>query len=152
MLASGDRYAQTGWWEKPYGERHTFVQWGSSTGWATYYWAPKQTGGWTYYTTLWDPARSVFTYHVDGAQYWESLAHFQPSNAQIYGETNSLATQMPGGYNAHEIFWDSNVYLNGWRPFQGIPYIESGNSAYFGLIQNQSYPKVIEIWDKYCAS
>jgi hypothetical protein len=151
MLADSSHWAQVGWWEYAYDDRRTFVQWGSTGGWDMVWFSAQPTGNWTYYTVLYDPIGQVFTYQVAGQSIYQSWAYFLPVSAQIYGETNSLANQMPGGYNVHEIFWDSNVYLNGWVPFRGVPYIEQGNSAYFSLLQNPSYPKVIEIWDKYCA-
>ena len=52
---------------------------------------------------------------------------FVPTQAQIYGETHTLASQMPGGRTATEVFDNANIsYWTGspaaysaWAPFDG---------------------------------
>lgn len=46
----GTGYAQVGWWEFAYGERHTFVQWTLiGGGFQTKFWSPQPTGSYTTY-------------------------------------------------------------------------------------------------------
>lgn len=84
---------------------------------------------------------------------WSAEAGWVPNQAEIAGEVDSLASQMPGGYSNMNYAWFSvnRIWYSGaWRVFDGPNYITPGGATYFGyyrLSQND-----FGIWDKACAS
>ena len=139
--------AQVGWWEVPYGSRHTFVRWSTSPGhWQTKFYTPLPTGSYSYYTTLWNNKPGYFSFEVNNTTIDTEVASFTPNQAQISGEIGALDYQMPGGYDDPEVFEDSHAYISGWGSFSGGKL--SYNSNYFGNNIISTYTD--EIWDWAC--
>lgn len=144
-------YAQVGWFENPGGARYTFTQWTHDNTFSENDFSPQSVGSYTYYTTLYNNTPGKFTFQVAGSTIDTETAAFTPNEGEIYGEENTLASQMPGGYNsnAHEVFSDANIYLNGaYQAFSGTA--DPGNTTYFGNSKTSSQYDMV--WDKACAS
>ena len=150
MLNNGtSNWAQVGWWEYAGGTRYTFVQWTTSPNrWQTKFWNPQSTGAYTYYTTLYNNQPGKFSFQVSGSTIDAENASFTPNQAQNLGEIQTLADQMPGGYNNNEVFKSTNVYIGGWQAFSGSNY--NSNGSYFGLNSVSSTQR--NIWDWACSS
>lgn len=148
----GSNWAQVDWWEYAGGTRYTFVQWTTSpNNWQTKFWNPQSTGSYTYYSTLYNNTPGDFTFQVAGSTIDQETASYTQNEAEIDGEIDTLADQMPGGYNsnAHEVFSDSNIYLNAaWQAFSGT--VTNSNSTYFGNSNTSSTYDMA--WDKACSS
>lgn len=145
----GSNWAQVGWWEYAGGTRSTFVQWTTSPGhWSTKFWTPQSVGSYSYYTTLYGNTPGDFTFEVNGSTIDKETASFTPNDAQNYGEIHTLADQMPGGYNANEVFKATNVYIGGWQSFSGTS--TNSSSTYFGESNVSSTQR--NIWDWACST
>jgi hypothetical protein len=148
---SGERWAQIGWVEYPYGVRYTFVQWTNSagSGVTTHLYSPQPVGSTTTYTTLYGNTAGDFTFEAGSIKDLEQ-ATFTPTGAQNFGETATLASQMPGGYNYFEEFTGAHMWINGsgWVAFNGT--IDNYSSTYFGNYQSGS--QVDGIWDRTCST
>jgi hypothetical protein len=144
-------YSQVGWWEFPGSTRQTFNQY-TYNGTFTNTWSPQPTGYFTYYELTWYTSlgEHVVDVYVGGSQVAEQQVDFTPIRADAQGEINTLASQMPGGYNYAEAFDDSHVQVNGatWDAFNGVG--DNSNSTYFG--DDVVNSTVSNVWDKACAS
>ncbi len=95
--------------------------------------SPMPAGSYIYYTAFYNHAvgSHVFTFQVNNQDVTVdgSLVKieggFTPTSAQIFGETHTLASQMPGDLHSgqgEEGFFNSSVFLSGaWQWFSGTP-------------------------------
>jgi hypothetical protein len=157
MLTRPDyaNWAQIGWREFAYDERYTFVQYTYLGVAYTFHYAPEPEGQFSRYTNLFDPGvypnPPTWTFQVNGVtKKTISSLQWTPTEGQVSGELHTLASQMPGGTNAHQIFWGMKMYYSGaWRDFNGAPVAMNGQ--YFG--RTPTNPTTVgEIWDKACTS
>lgn len=142
-------WAQVGWFENPYGVRYTFIQTYDGSGSPnTEFFAPEATNTYTTYTMLYGNTPGGFTYEWAG-NVRQSFATFVPNQGQIFGETHTLADQMPGGYSNpyyYENFYNSHIYYSGgWRAYSGTV---TDYSSDYGYQVDSSYN--MDIWDKAC--
>jgi hypothetical protein len=154
-------WAQAGWLEFRNGERHTFFQThavGQSP--LTYFDAPTYpVNTYVYYDTLEDYYPGYISFRVAGVNFEKIPDWFWPTEAQVSGETLSLADQMPGGYHSagtYEDLFDSSYYLNfawhGFLPGAQIFNMNQGGgdeSSHFGHT-NPASGNNLSIWDKAC--
>lgn len=144
-------YAQIGWWEYPFGVRHTFEQtYGVGySGPLTNFDPAQPVNTYTQYTTLWNNAGpGVFSFRYGGTQSaFTDRTGFTPISAQNYGETHSDADQMPGGSSAYfyyETMYQAQVYLgSSWQAFNGNYH----NGGFNGYVANSGE---VDIWDGRC--
>lgn len=89
-------YVQIGWVQFANGERHTMEQWKKvgEPPHSRFVDPPQPVGGATYYTVLFNYRPGTFSFMVAGKDL-RVPAWFTPT--QVYAETLSLASQMPGG-------------------------------------------------------
>jgi hypothetical protein len=147
---SGDRWAQTGWVAYENGAQYSFAQWTNSagTGTTTYLARAFPLGQYTYYTTEYNNTPGDFTFNW-GGNWTTAPATFVPNEGQVYGEIATEASQMPGGYNYHEDFSNTEWYpSSGWTSFSGTP--QSYNLNYWGNHKTSSTDD--QIWDWACSS
>lgn len=87
--------------------------------------------------------------HSGGGAYL-SPATYQPTQANVAGQVDLLADQMPGHTNNYMNFYDVHVRLNGstgWQSFSGSSF--NSNSNEFGIYgYSQTW---LAIWDKKCS-
>jgi hypothetical protein len=163
-------YVQIGWVEFPYGARHTMIQWyhvGDANPSTRYWDPPKSVNTYTYYDVLYNNRPGVFSFVVGGVDLGSSYdisAWFTPTEAQAYGETLSLADQMPGGYTSsadYEDLFDSSYWQGGaWHGFSVYPgspttihnndIYGNSDSGYFSHTNPPSTSNNISIWDLAC--
>jgi hypothetical protein len=151
MTANGSLYAQVGWLEFPGSVRYTFTEYTTSDhNWHRKYFGAYPLGASTRYTTLYGNTAGYFTFLVNGGQIDKEPAQFVPNNGQNYGEIHTYDDQMPGGYNLHETFRNTQIYYSGaWHAFQGTGYT---SAAPFHYSTNDSGQYNLDIWDGACAS
>lgn len=108
---AGGRWAQVGWLEKPYDARRTFVQFSVPN--APYFhhfeWQPEPVGQLTQYRVLYGyPNSDSFSFYVNGNGVLSTnWPQYTPDKAEVSGEVTSYANQMPGGYLAPELLFNS---------------------------------------------
>jgi hypothetical protein len=154
-------YAQVGWIEFSGGERDTYVQehdYGG--GRRTILYSPQGVNTYTYYDVFYDPNSNSVTFQVAGSGLGETYhpSNWKPGEAQVSGETLSLADQMPGGHgsasNYEDLFWSEYYYNGAWQYFNpGAQFFiadQNGTdqSPYFGEYTWNS--RSISIYDKAC--
>lgn len=148
-------WAQIGWVEFQGDDRRMFSQVLLVNGdGLTRYGDPQPLGTYPYYSVLYNNVPGYFTFFVNGFEIvdWRHYSDFVPTYATISGEINTLATQMPGGYNTSEGFFDVNVWQGQWWPydfFHPRVFPVNDNPSEFGQLavsQTQAY-----IWDWRCS-
>lgn len=142
-------YAQVGWTEYAGDFRDTFVEWTHDGTFSDKYFTAEPVGSYTTYSVLYSPSTDVFTFQVANDTVETVGAQFTPDTGEQYGETQTLASQMPGGYNSgsHEVFSNAHIYARGqWVEFNGIG--NSTDSTYFK--QDRSSNQYFQIWDSAC--
>ncbi len=142
------QWAQVGWWEYAFDDRYTFTQ-TTLPAVSTHFFLPEPVGAYTYYTTLYNNPPGSFSYQVNGSTIDVQPANFVPLSAQIYGELNTFASQMPGGYalGAAEDFFDSHIWFSGaWQPFDGVD--TNDDLTQFGNVKISTLD--LSIWDLTC--
>ncbi len=163
----GERYgwwAQLGWIERPGNVRETFLQYShADRTWETVepdtLPRPSLDEGPLYeveYFPASGPSLPRFEFRMNGGRVGPVVnAEFTPTQAQQFGEIESLATQMPGGTQSHvyirlaEVRTLSGAY-KAFNPTYYGAFIEGSGSAdqYFGT--QMISDKEIQIWDKSC--
>jgi hypothetical protein len=154
MLDNGSYWAQLGWIkDKQSGsiKREIFVEHVDGFGnnlW--FFWAQKPVGSITGYKITFDSSNHHFHYYVDGSEYANLGASFSwsPTRWEIFGETHDRADQMPGGYNGHAHFSNSQFRQSGsWQVANATPHSD-------GTINKATHPwaGAYDIWDTACAS
>jgi len=147
-------YGQVGWWEFPGGTRQTFTQTVTPTGTFTGVFSAQTVGTYTGYEADYSyQYQGWMRYLINGSLIDQEPVNWYVQRGTVNGEINTLANQMPGGYNSnsnHEVFSNSQYNIAGtWQWFSGSA--DNSNSTYFGndITNTQSYDMV---WDKACAS
>jgi len=96
-----DAWAQIGWIEKANNWRRTFVQvfnWQAGQNY-TRYEPARPVDTYTYYTVYFYQYLGIFRFVYGGTDWPDQVpATFVPTRGSIFGEIDSLASQMPGGY------------------------------------------------------
>lgn len=135
----------------PRGSGTRFVEWTHDGTFSDNYFTPEPVGSYTTYTVLYGNTPGKFTFQEAGSDLESVDAQFTPDEGQQYGEIQTLASQMPGGYNsnAHEVFSDAHIYASGaWGLFNGA--VTSGDPNYFK--HDRASNQYLQIWDSACAS
>jgi hypothetical protein len=132
-------WAQVGWIERRYGERHDYYEYfiANAYNWRRYKeFNPQPIGDYSYYTTLFDVNTRRVSFQIDGATVLPPQAvSWTATEARASGEIDTLATQMPGGYAIWAKFRDQHTwYAGAWR--QPYPEPFNSNSTYFGFSGN----------------
>ena len=141
-------FAQVGWWAYPWGDQHTFYEYTDTSGgsFIKHDITPEGIGTSSYYTVLYDPNQNIFTFQVQGVTIATAPSTFVPNEAQIFGETHTLASQVPGGAFNPEVFADSQIYVTGaWQAFSGV----DASTNPYGQISDVSNTQR-KIWDTQC--
>jgi len=117
--------------------------------------APYVQVGWVQFANR----KGNFTFMVGGRDLHDDLpAWFTPTRAEVYAETLSLASQMPGGRDpgSRQDLLDSSYYMNGaWHSFMPAATINVNDirgrddSQYFGHTSPLSGGD-LSIWDTAC--
>lgn len=158
MLTNPSRtsYAQVGWIEHPYDARYTFFEYtyGIFNLWARAESAALPEGTSSVYRVDYEFDGSNHWYHfwAGGQDLFRRNSNFDAAIGQIYGETLSAATQMPGATQVPEVFDNAWRKVNGvWYSFDGTM-VRSGPSAttYFGA--TKVYSTKATVWDKACTT
>jgi hypothetical protein len=171
-------YAQAGWLELPYGERHDFVEIGYDTGsissssYTRWEFSPQPINASTYYTTLYNPKTKQLSFQIasktvtdDNVDYTQTLntqyhtmsddeqIKWIPHYTEVSGETHTAADQMPGGLNNPMDFSHVATYDSGIGHF--VSYgsqwnsFDNNNTSFFnGAIYAQDH---FQIGDKNCS-
>jgi hypothetical protein len=98
----GDQtYAQVGWWQGPYYNRETFVEWAvGGPDFRDYYYPPYPVNSNVTYTVLFKPGSNPdadgFRFEADGNVLLSLPSLFTPYGGQILSETHDQASQVPG--------------------------------------------------------
>ena len=178
-LYSGDttawtmlNYNQTYWaqvgWEKwtffIFTYYETFTQWTHDGTYTTNTFFGSNPGDTHTYMTTYLNTPGNFDFWVDGSRVDSETATFTPNAGQVNGEVTTGASQMPGGYNAHEPFRNMQGWLgtpgtnNGsWYSFFGAPFnggvvVDNGTSSEQVGNASQLSATAEDIWDLACAS
>lgn len=150
------RWAQIGWLKRSSNYRRTWIQYTYNDVAYTFEYSPEPygSGQFSTYTTLYDPGvypnPPTWTFQVNGITKLtvQSLG-WTPNEGQINGETQSRASQMPGGSQDRQLFTFMHIYYAGsWNDFGGGG--AATQPAYHAWTHN--IPTVGEIWDKACSS
>lgn len=161
-LGTDAPYVQIGWVQFANGERHTMEQWKKvgEPPQTRFVDPPQPVNTYSYYDVLFNYRPGAFSFMVGGKDLHDDLrAWFTPTQAQIYAETLSLASQMPGGGDpsSHEDLLDSSYYMHGaWRSFMPGAVIHVNDlrgrddSRYFGHTDPVSGGD-LSVWDRACA-
>lgn len=117
-------WAQVGWFEISSGTRGTIIQYKGNPTWAPQTWTyttnPPAVGNYTYYTTLYDPGTSKFTFRVDNTDVRYQTANFVPDRGEVASEITSPSLQLAGSTAQNEAFFDTSIYYSGgWSAFSG---------------------------------
>jgi hypothetical protein len=153
--------AQVGWMQWASGARHTMVMWHNPGGGYSYTYTdpPKAVNTYSSYEVLYNNTPGYLTFYVAGTNVYSVANFFVPSEAQVYGETHSFHSQMPGGHQSslyYEDFLSSQYWLGSWKTFlpgaQIYDVDQNGysESLYFGHT-NPSSGGNLSIWDWDCA-
>lgn len=140
-------WAQVGYWENANDSRYTFTQYTSEPNkwWTGFYWPPEPENTYTYYKVTYDGSNWRFYAAGDLLNY--KVATFVPNEAQIFGETHTLADQMPGALQKWEWFKDAKAQWAGaWNNWDGT--VWTTNDTYFRAGKNTATS--IWIYDKAC--
>jgi hypothetical protein len=147
------RYAQTGWIEWRYSGRQNFWTYTDNEG----HQAPVFHAGagyplntYHYYTTLYDVYSGYMSFYIDGQLKDRLLRGWQPIVAELFGEIDTSASQMPGWNNYPMYVQDIAVWYGGaWqRPNLNVL---SDHWGYFGVYRfGSGSGRTFAIWDKYC--
>jgi hypothetical protein len=74
-----------------------------------------------------------------------------PDHGEVYGEVHTYDDQMPGGYNSHETFRNTQIRYGGaWNAFAGSGYTSNGSTFHFSTNDGGQYN--LDIWDGACAT
>lgn len=77
-------------------------------------------------------------------------AQFTPNEAENFSETHTLDDQMPGGYNKHETFRNTQVQYSGsWHAYAGSGLVTTG-TAHYSTSDGGQY--ALDIWDGACST
>jgi hypothetical protein len=144
--ADGAKYAQVGWQEDAGGARYTFDEWTHDGTWSRDHKSAYATNSHTYYTTLWGNTPGYFTFQTAGSTWETKPAQFTPNGAEIMGEVQTSASQMPGESGNHEDFTAMNIFIGSWQAFSGDDY-NSSTSWYSTSVLSTSQHQA---WDKTC--
>lgn len=112
--SGASRYAQVGWTEQQYGVRNTFVEWGTVGGaFHDWYGSPYSVNSMIPYKVLFRPDLSNnFWFYANDTELtsvdFEYLTN--PSQAQLYAEIWTKASQMPGGSNNKDFLRDGQLW------------------------------------------
>lgn len=147
-------WAQVGWLEGPYGDRHTFLQ--VQTGLFSntsrlYSDPPYPEGSYIYYAVLYGNTPGKFTFQVDG--YWFPYQGFEvsgwtPNGGEIAAETQSRRSQMPGNVSDSMGMFDAHIFINGsWQTFNGTKFL---TDSALHAADGPYYGTSIWVWDKRC--
>lgn len=152
--------AQVGWVKWSSGLRKTMVMIHSVGGpySEAFTDTPKPINTYTYYQVLYNNTPGYVTFWVAGTKVFSWPNWFVPNEAQVYGETHSFRSQMPGGYQSslyYEDFFNSNYWLGTWRPFAPNAQIFADDKngvtiPNFGHT-NPTTGANLSIWDRACA-
>jgi len=143
-------WAQVGWYKESSGTRQNFYDWTDTQAHGNIgFFAADTVGSYPTYKVSDRTSPGSFQFFHNGALIWTVAEKFTPARGAIYGETHTLANQMPGGSNfvsygedftnAHIFFASSN------QVFDGTTY---GNTTYFDY--NKVSTTETYIWDKAC--
>ena len=146
--------------EKPLGERHTMVMWHLVGGGYSATFTPTQPiSTYTTYEVLYNNQPGKLSFYAAGVNVYNVNNFFTPHEAQVYGETHSFRSQMPGGHHSageYEDFFSSNYWMgSGWHTFlPGAQIFDddqtgAGMGLYFGHT-NPSSGGNLSIWDWDC--
>jgi hypothetical protein len=148
-------WAQVGWLEGPYGDRHTFLQVRSGLFTVVerlYDDAPYPEGSYIYYTVLYNNTPGKFTFQVNGSWFpysgYSVTASWSPVYGEIAGETQSRRSQMPGNVSDSMGIYDGHISISGvWQNFNGSQIltdssIHAADGPYYGT--------TVWVWDKRC--
>ena len=161
-LGADAPYVQIGWVQFANGERHTMEQWKKvgEVPLSRFVDPPQPANTYSYYDVLFNHRSGNFSFMVGGRDLHDDLpAWFRPTRAEVYAETLSLASQMPGGRDPsfREDLLDSSYYMNGaWHSFMPGATINVNdirghdNSRYFGHTNPVSGGD-LSVWDLACA-
>ena len=154
IIPGNPPYAQVGWDEYPNSGRQNFYTWTDRYGnqAPVIYAGPAFTlNTYHYFTTLYDVnAFGKFSFYIDGGWISTRYLDWQPNEAQLSGEIDTLASQMPGGWGYPDYMNDIAVWYNGgWqRPTLNT---FTSNFSYFGVWRwGSGAGQNLAIWDQYC--
>jgi len=148
------KWSQVGWYWTGTAS-HTFLQvWDGTTDVTRTTDPPTAFPGSTYYTALYDPATSRFTFQVGGLAWPYSGYYVQqswsPNEGEIFGEIQNYDSQMPGTVSNPMDTSDAHYYHYGyWTEFAGTPY--SDNSSLWPYASGGSPLTHLAVWDSGCA-
>ncbi len=146
------QWAQVGWIEWQGDERATVAQYtpiNADSGYVTAYFPAQPLGSSTEYRVLFRTNDFQFFYNDVSLGY--GAASWRPNVAFIAGETQTLASQMPGGSNSSYSEWFSLSQVEyggwgGWYYFAGQRFPQ--DTRYFDQQIYNSWTQ--RIWDKAC--
>lgn len=150
LTDANGRWAQIGWIETAYDQRFTVVQYRyglQPNQMTTVLLPPEPVGVFTYYEVTWN---GYFTFKFGNTTVGSEPGTFVPTFGEIFGETNTPANQMAGGFNNVEVFALSKKWPNdggGWVAFNGS--LLTTAPGYHWRSKLSSYQ--LWIWDKACA-
>jgi hypothetical protein len=154
MLTTNSNYtwAQIGNYQSP-SSRSVYAQWWDYSVWDQHSWSAQPVNSFTYYTVLYDPNSTTFTFEYAGNPVWyESHASWVPTGAMALSETTDISVQMMGAVNNTVDFLNTHVYYSGaWHTMSGTPGVSNNSginvSGYFGASGNGAH---YWTWDKQC--
>lgn len=142
-------WAQIGWEEHRDNHYHTFTQHTISDGVVDTNFYPPEPVGTTpkYQVSMVDATTMLYNFFVNGTSVGLGFANFAPTEGQIFAETNSWATQMPGEATANEHFNNGKILLKGaWYDFDGTPFASDPSQFSFDLVS----PDHLDVWEANC--
>jgi hypothetical protein len=128
-------YVQIGWLEVPGGIRYTFDEVNVTGGSFTdQYFPPFAINSTHQYKVTYDPNNTLnhYSVYVDGVLYSRLADATTPNDAQIFAETHTAASQIPGGKDNEAEVAEASVYPNagpgnGWANFEGATAESTGS-------------------------
>jgi hypothetical protein len=149
MLNNGGQYAQIGWVEYLYNYRVTFVQFTHDGTYTENEYFGSAAGQTHRYTTLYNNIPGDFSFLYSGSLMEHDHATFVPNEAEMHGENQTAANQMPGAVQLHETFRNAQIWFNGaWNSYAGSRTIQPFGTPYYNVTSSSATSA--DIWDSAC--
>lgn len=151
-------YAQIGWYKVSDGTRNVFMEYTDQNGqFHRSLGAPFPVGNFTPYEVWWDAGNQRLDFFAQNTLFGTAIRYFTIREAEQFGETHSLNSQMPEGTNSHEEFTFSTVSNLAGTGYNfdgssgGAATIVITNATIHDAVRASTHTR-IDTWDKACSN
>jgi hypothetical protein len=159
LVDSNYDYQQIGWEERAFSQRYTFVEWGKDNGAEGYtdeYFSSDPINSYSEYKVTFHPNTDEYYFYDNGTQKWDQTVSYDtaPSQAQVYDETHTKASQMPGGTGNNNYMNSGNFFYpagtsGSWHDMAATP---SPAPSFAGIVPNHGTTDSYKTWDFACTN